>query len=730
MRAVFIARLLALAFVFLLAAPCCSVLIARSRCESCNELPLNPAASDTATVEWQTPPDSFSRMGSATEEGGALAGILENSQLCSEFEEICLLVPTSDLRHPDETPAGTIIVYGYWFYEDQFLHAKPARYATVRLWDDGQVDTLLATTYVQSDGYYEFPPIANDEGPQENGYDLYVKLACDSLQYNIIRVGWGTLVPAAFSTEISYNATSGIYDMGSLVVTGARTECWGVYDNTVDGYFWLLNEVGWSRSKVYAVANNPSPGSYSTGDGMYFYLGDGWDRSTVLHEWAHCVQFEARGGSFPPKNGADSHWPDSEFDEGWALCEGWAEFFECAVDNDPSVVYGDNVYGTLESTVYADSPFGHGDYGDWDGDAVEGAVASVFWDIFDGVDAGDYPGFDRDGYGDVIDCEFAKLWEIFLNTDPNSIHEFWAEWSPRDVGLWAVFRHARIVVSEPRNIAVTGVQLSGLRVAVGEIVRLDITVMNQGVFPENFTVKAFAGDFLIDSLANSSIEASANAGISLFWNTTGFTAGDYTVSVRAMAFPADLNATDDVNAENIVTVFEPIILSPGHDICINSIATSKSIVGQGYPLYIEVRAWNFGSFPETFNITVSANSTTIIRFSDVSLASGDFATITFMWSATGFAYGNCTISAYASPVENETDIADNTLSGGTVYVGIPGDINGDGVVDVYDLIVIASAYGFSPSDPNWNSDSDINGDNTIDIFDLILGASHYGETTS
>ena len=76
----------------------------------------------------------------------------------------------------------------------------------------------------------------------------------------------------------------------------------------------------------------------------------------------------------------------------------------------------------------------------------------------------------------------------------------------------------------------------------------------------------------------------------------------------------------------------------------------------------------------------------------------------------------------------ETLIEDNTLIDGTVYVGIPSDINADGVVDIYDLIIVASAYGSTPTDTNWNTNADINGDNTIDIYDLILVASHYGET--
>ena len=58
------------------------------------------------------------------------------------------------------------------------------------------------------------------------------------------------------------------------------------------------------------------------------------------------------------------------------------------------------------------------------------------------------------------------------------------------------------------------------------------------------------------------------------------------------------------------------------------------------------------------------------------------------------------------------------------------DINGDGVVDIYDLVTVAVAYGSTPTNPNWNPNADINGDNTIDIYDLIIAASHFGESWS
>ena len=55
-----------------------------------------------------------------------------------------------------------------------------------------------------------------------------------------------------------------------------------------------------------------------------------------------------------------------------------------------------------------------------------------------------------------------------------------------------------------------------------------------------------------------------------------------------------------------------------------------------------------------------------------------------------------------------------------------GDVNGDGVVDIYDAITLAKAYNSSPGSPNWNPNADLNSDNVVDIFDAIILANHYG----
>ena len=48
------------------------------------------------------------------------------------------------------------------------------------------------------------------------------------------------------------------------------------------------------------------------------------------------------------------------------------------------------------------------------------------------------------------------------------------------------------------------------------------------------------------------------------------------------------------------------------------------------------------------------------------------------------------------------------------------DINGDGVIDIFDLSLVSFLYNKMPNDSEWNSACDINNDGVIDIFDVVL----------
>jgi uncharacterized protein (DUF2141 family) len=57
-----------------------------------------------------------------------------------------------------------------------------------------------------------------------------------------------------------------------------------------------------------------------------------------------------------------------------------------------------------------------------------------------------------------------------------------------------------------------------------------------------------------------------------------------------------------------------------------------------------------------------------------------------------------------------------------------GDVNGDGIIDMKDIALIAKAYGSTPNMPNWNPDCDLNGDGKVDDADLAIAQLNFGLT--
>jgi len=163
-----------------------------------------------------------------------------------------------------------------------------------------------------------------------------------------------------------------------------------------------------------------------------------------------------------------------------------------------------------------------------------------------------------------------------------------------------------------------------------------------------------------------------------------------------------------------------------HDIGVTSLTTSKTVVGQGYNLTISTMMFNYGNSTENFNLTVYANAT-IIYETTVNLTSRNSTTITLAWNTTSLTKGYYTIRVYAEPVPGETDTTDNTFVYGLITVTIPGDVDGDFDVDIYDVVKITSIYGSTRSDPEFNPNSDLDDDGEITIYDVVRCTSHYGD---
>ncbi len=58
---------------------------------------------------------------------------------------------------------------------------------------------------------------------------------------------------------------------------------------------------------------------------------------------------------------------------------------------------------------------------------------------------------------------------------------------------------------------------------------------------------------------------------------------------------------------------------------------------------------------------------------------------------------------------------------------IPGDFNNDGVVDFYDFVWFAGAYGSREGDVNYEPFFDFDNDGNVDFYDFVVFASLYGQ---
>lgn len=281
----------------------------------------------------------------------------------------------------------------------------------------------------------------------------------------------------------------------------------------------------------------------------------------------------------------------------------------------------------------------------------------------------------------------------------------------------------------PPDIAVTSINVSPTTLLIGGIVSINVTVQNQGISDEAFNVTTYANSQIIGAQPVS-LPSNSSRNLSFVWNTAGFEQGDYTISASASIVPGEVNTTNNsMQAANPVT-----LLYNGHDIAVVAVDPYQTAVGQGYDMNITIIVKDYGVFSETFNTTAYVN-TTAIGTRSVSLNSANRAALTFAWNTASFIKGNYTISAYASPVPNETDTTNNRLVGDSIIgVTIPGDANGDFKVNLIDLVYLAYAYGTIPASGGipgeahaWNPNADIDENGVVGLTDLVIVALHYGQ---
>jgi parallel beta-helix repeat protein len=257
---------------------------------------------------------------------------------------------------------------------------------------------------------------------------------------------------------------------------------------------------------------------------------------------------------------------------------------------------------------------------------------------------------------------------------------------------------------------------------------VDITVVSKNraniTVSETFTVTTKYNSTIIETKTVYNLAKGATNSSTFHWNTAGVAPGNYIISAEASI------VTDELNTDNNKLIDGTVTILQMHDVAILNVQTSRTMAYAGYgDINIEVDVKNEGQAPEEFYVTAHYNSS-VIGTQLVTLDPGATTTLTFTWNTQGVTPSNYTISATADQVPGETHISDNTFIYGTVHIRIPGDINGDKVVDLYDAAQISAHwYPGPPTGPlGYDPIADIDNDGNINIIEAGIVSANWGKT--
>jgi len=328
---------------------------------------------------------------------------------------ISLTVILSTSAHA--SPSGSITIKGKFEYVDEFGVNRPMQQVKVFLmdddvWEGSPSDEEVAVQYTGDDGSYSFT-VNNDDGLDQDGRDPYILVESSNIAA-IVKTALQKVYTLRLPRAGENVADGFTYDYGTTSPT-ENNEAWQALEAILKEHDWILSQVGWERPTIVTV-NWPSR-TYPLSLGDVIHLPSrtvfSWDRLTVYNVYGLSVLYTLYGNDFPDCYNGNQQ-PDRVFGETdgtEALVEGWADFLQAAVENNP-----DNLKDWFR---------GHGgniETNDWfkcidvpgmDGGVIEGSMASVFWDIWD-------PAND-----DPLSLGLDEIFHIIRDFRPIDVNAFW-----------------------------------------------------------------------------------------------------------------------------------------------------------------------------------------------------------------------------------------------------------------------------------------------------------------
>ena len=328
------------------------------------------------------------------------------------------------------TDPGNFRIYGRWWYLNENGGWSVGRYMLVEIWDSDSTsaDDKLASGWTDANGYYDITA-PNDDGFGAATADPYVRFIAMGRYDWVTTTSGGSTYWWRYpnSGTIQDNVPDGWTHNAGNLAPGSSHEALQAGDAVWQEADWIFARVSWERGPGNRVTIRWPREDWPHCHGDYIDMPAkstaSWDHVTVHHEYAHAVQWTLYGNSWPEGCLFGTHWVYMEDVMPDAWCEGWAEFMQCAVDNDPTNLGGATV--NIETNTW----FNYQDTGDMDGQYIEGSVASILWDIHDPVNTATDDDHMYWGFEEIFTV--VRYGDAGADDNPNSILDFWTDWISR-----------------------------------------------------------------------------------------------------------------------------------------------------------------------------------------------------------------------------------------------------------------------------------------------------------
>lgn len=164
------------------------------------------------------------------------------------------------------------------------------------------------------------------------------------------------------------------------------------------------------------------------------------------------------------------------------------------------------------------------------------------------------------------------------------------------------------VYSGVRDVAVVSLRVSPQTVFVGQTVRVDVTVLNNGTSAETFSVTARYNSSVIGVSGISGLAAGSTSNVTFSWDTTGVAPDNaYVVSAEAGAVPGETNPGNNLMIDGIVLVrsYALHMITIADVVPCNQSGYAASSFAVGSLGYFKVRVNNTSVDSETLLVTVN-----------------------------------------------------------------------------------------------------------------------------